>query len=320
VIAAVGVLAALSIAAAQAGTGGRASAVKVAFVSDDIADPFFDTMHCGAKKAAAEQNVHLTWQGDPSFDIPKEVSIFNAVVITKPDAIIVVPFNAQAFVQPVKQAKKNGIVVIANNAPVAGNIPHRTYLTDEFGLGKVAGVGLAKQVGGKGEVALLMPETGLFTFDNRGGGFKAAIAKYPGMKLVATEFTGGDAGKASAKTAAILQAHPNLVGMFAVDTTDGEGAGAALLAAGKRGKVKLVAYDASPKEVFGLKRGLYQGLVAQDPYTYGYKSVTFAAKFVRKQVPQGNPQKPVVLGGAFIDKSNVDSPTIKKFLYRQGGC
>jgi ribose transport system substrate-binding protein len=313
----VGALATLSIAASQAGAD--TTTPKVAFVSADIADPFFITQHCGANLAAKEFKVSLSWQGNASFDIKEETSIFNAVLTKKPDAIIVVPFNAQAFVQPVQQALDKNIVVIANNAPLAKNIATRTFLTDEFGLGKLAGIGLGKQLGGKGEVALLAPETGLFTFDNRAAGFKKGISQYPGIKLVATEYSGGDASKAAQKTAAILQAHPNLAGIFAVDTTDGEGAGSAILAAGSRGKVKLVAYDASPKEVAGLKQGLYQGLVAQNPFDYGYQAVKYAAQAVRKQVPTPKNPKPVILGGAFIDKTNVDSAKVKKFLYR-GSC
>jgi ribose transport system substrate-binding protein len=315
----IGTLVTLAFAVAALQAGANTTRPKVAFVSADIADPFFITQHCGASVAAKEFNVDLSWQGNSSFDIKQEVSIFNAVLTKSPDAIIVVPFNAQAFVQPVQQALSKNIVVIANNAPLAKNIATRTFLTDEFGLGKLAGIGLGKQLGGKGEVALLAPQTGLFTFDNRMAGFKKGISTYPGLKLVATEYSGGDAGKAAQKTAAILQAHPNLAGIFAVDTTDGEGAGSAILAAGSRGKVKLVAYDASPKEVAGLKTGLYQGLVAQDPYDYGYMAVKFAAQAVRKEVALPKAPKPVVIGGAYIDKNNVSSPKVKKFLYR-GSC
>lgn len=314
---ALGALAVLSVAASQAAAD--TTKPKVAFVSADIADPFFITQHCGASLAAKKYNVDLSWQGNSSFDVGQEVSIFNAVLTKKPDAIIVVPFNAAAFVEPVQRALKQGVVVVANNAPLAKNIATRTYLTAEFKLGELAGVGLAKQIGGKGKVALLAPETGLFTFDQRSAGFKSGIAKYSGIELVSTQYTGGDASKAAQKTAAILQAHPDLSGMFAVDTTDGEGAASAILAAGARGKVRLISYDASPKEVADLKEGVLQGMVAQDPYDYGYQAVTYAAQAVRKQVVFPKNPKPVVLGGVFIDKSNVDSPTIKKYLYR-GTC
>lgn len=313
----VGALVTLGVAVSQAGAD--STKPKVAFVSADIADPFFITQHCGASLAAKKYNVDLSWQGNASFDVPSEVTIFNAVLTKNPDAIIVVPFSAAAFVQPVQQALDKGVVVIANNAPLAKNIATRTYLTDEFGLGKLAGEGLAKQINGKGKVALLSPETGLFTFDNRAAGFKKGISEFPGIKLVSTQYTGGDASKAAAKTAAIMQANPDLAGMFAVDTTDGEGASSAIVAAGARGKVKLISYDASPKEVAGLKSGVFQGLVAQDPYDYGYQAVQFAAKAVRKQVALPKNSKPVVLGGAFIDKANVDSAKIKKYLYR-GSC
>jgi ribose transport system substrate-binding protein len=310
-------VAALAVAAAQ---GSRAGKPTIAFVSADLADPFFITQHCGASKAAKQFGANLTWQGVTSFDYKQEVTVFNAVLTKKPQAIIVVPFSGTAFVQPVKEALKQGILVVANNAPLAqANLATRTYITAEAKLGGLAGDGLARQLGGKGEVALIAPETGLFTFDQRMKGFKQAIARHPGMKLVATEYSGGDAGKAAQKMGAILQAHPNLAGVFTVDTTDGEGAASGIVAADARGKVKLISYDASPKEVSELKQGVLQGLVAQDPYSYGYEVVKFLAQALNGKIDPKKGPRTVTFGGAFIDKSNVGSAKIKRYLYR-GSC
>ena len=52
-----------------------------------------------------------------------------------------------------------------------------------------------------------------------------------------------------------------------------EGAATALTQAGKLGKVKIVGFDASPKQVQDLKQGLVQALVAQEPATIGKDGV-----------------------------------------------
>jgi ribose transport system substrate-binding protein len=308
--------AALAATAAAAGRHGGAGKPTVAFVTADSVDPFFITWHCGSSVAAKQFGVSLIWQGTPTFSYQTELSIFNAVMTRNPGAVIVVPFSAPAFNQPARQAAKAGTLVITANVPLAKGVAARTYLTAEKTNGELGGVGLAKQLGGKGKVAIIAPSASIsYTVAQRIAGFKAGIAKYPGITLVATEYSGGDSSKAAALTAALLQAQPDLGGIFATDTGSGEGAASALLAAGARGKVHLVAYDASPKEVADLKSGALQGLVAQDPYSYGYQTVKWAAQVLEGKVKKGAP-KTITLGGAFIDKNNVNSPSIKKFLYR----
>jgi ribose transport system substrate-binding protein len=280
-------------------------------------DPFFFTQACGAKAAAAQYNVKFDYQGPTTPDYAAELTSFNAVVTKKPDAVILVPFNGTAFLQPVKDAIASGIPVILNNASLSDvNAGTRLYVTDEVRLGKLAGEGLAKQIGGKGSVAIVSGDPTLITAQQRVQGFKEGIAESPGIKVVATLYSKSDTAKAASDTASLLQAHPDLSGMFGTDLSDAEGAASGIQAAGLKGKVKLVAYDAAPDEVAGLKSGLYQGLVGQDPYDYGFQTVQFAAQVVRKQVDPTTVPHQVTLGGMFIDATNVDSAAAKPFLYR----
>jgi ribose transport system substrate-binding protein len=290
--------------------------VSVAMVTAVSGDAFFFTQKCGAQAAAAKYRVNFTYQGPTSADYAAEVSVFNAVLTKKPDAVILVPFNGTAFLQPVKTAMTNGMVVVLNNAGLTQDVGTRLYVTDEVGLGKLAGEGLGKQMGGTGTVAIIAGDPTLITAQQRVQGFKEGIAEFPNIKVVATAYSKSDSAKAASDTASIIQAHPDLAGIFATDIADAQGAASAIQAAGLKGKVKLVAYDASPDEVAGLKSGLYQGLVAQDPYNYGYQTVKFAAEAVRKQInPSTLPYK-VTMSGKFIDAGNVDSPEVKPFLYR----
>ena len=81
----------------------------------------------------------------------------------------------------------------------------------------------------------------------------------------------------------------------------------AIQAAGQRGKVKLVGYDASPKEVQDLKTGLYDALVAQAPYLVGYKAVEGA----RRRPTQGRRRRAARIStapGARRSPDNVSGP------------
>jgi Periplasmic binding protein domain len=75
--------------------------------------------------------------------------------------------------------------------------------------------------------------------------------------------------KAARQTSALLAAHPNLKGIFAMNVVSGNGVTQAVKAAGKAGKVKLVEFDAGPPQVQALKAGTISALIAQYPYGIG---------------------------------------------------
>jgi ribose transport system substrate-binding protein len=289
----------------------------VAFVGADLVDPYYLTMKCGAFDAARKFNVKLSWQGTNGVDFQPELTIFNAAVQKKPQAIIVAPFSPTAFVQPVQAAMSSGIPVVTVDGSLNKKVEVQNIRTDNMVVGGLAGDGMGKAIGGKGEVGIISFAPDIPVQADRVNGFKNALKKhYPNVKVVAVEYGGADTGKASQKAAAIIQAHPNLAGLYGTDTSDAEGAASAILAAGKRGKIKLVGYDAGPKQVKDLKSGLYDGLAAQAPYDVGYLSVKLAAQLARGQAKKGSVPYYQPTAGAYVTRDNMDTPSVKKFLYR----
>jgi ribose transport system substrate-binding protein len=299
------------------GAGSAVPSADVAFVGADLVDPYYLTMKCGAFDAARKFNVKLSWQGTNGVDYQPELTIFNAAVQKKPQAIIVAPFNPEAFVQPVQSAMSSGIPVVTVDGSLSKKVEVSNIRTDNLVVGGLAGDGMGKAIGGKGEVGIISFAPDIPVQADRVNGFKNALKKhYPNVKVVAVEYGGADASKAAQKAAAIIQAHPNIAGLYGTDTSDAEGAASAILAAGKRGKIKLVGYDAGPKQVKDLKSGLYDGLAAQAPYDVGYKSVQLAAQLARGQAKKGSVPYFQPTGGAYVTRENLNQPNIKKFLYR----
>ena len=70
-----------------------------------------------------------------------------------------------------------------------GFIPGQDYISDvsadNFGNGVVSGLLMAKALHGKGEIGLIYHGADFFVTRQRYEGFKAIIAKYPGIKIVA---------------------------------------------------------------------------------------------------------------------------------------
>jgi len=310
-----GLVAAISV---LAGGASAAKHVTVAFVGADMLDPYYLTQHCGATAAAKANNATLTWQGVNGVDFAPEVTTFNAVVQKHPDAIVLVPFSNTAFVQPVQNAEKQGITVVTDDAALAKPVELATVHTDNLILGGLAADQMAKFLpNATGKVAIISFSSDVPVEVDRVNGFKNEVKKkYPNIKVVTTQYGGADSGKSAQLMSSILTANPDLAGVFATDTNDAEGVGSAIQAAGDRGKVKLIGYDASPKEVQDLKSGVYDALVAQAPYLVGYQAVQLAAKAAQGLYKKGSGPFWTHTGGAVITRANVGSAAVAHYLYK----
>jgi ribose transport system substrate-binding protein len=283
-------------------------------VGADIIDPYFIAGECGSMAAAKKYNVKFKFTGIPGTSYQDELTAFNAAVQTHPDAIVVAPFNPQAFSKPIQDAAKAGIKVFISDTvyPQPGAV--KAIGTNQVINGMLAADGLAKAIGGKGEVASV-------SFDSNNPvpagilkGFHSELAKkWPNVKVVATEFAGGDSAKAAQVTQSILQAHPNLAGIYGTDTSDATGVVSGVKAEGKTDQVKVIAQDAGPLQMSQLNGGQLVGITAQAPYQLHYLAVKDAAMAVRGQKLTG--PYGIALPGAFITKANQTNPAVKNYVY-----
>lgn len=277
-------------------------------------DAFYITMHKGALAAAAKLGVKLVFQGAPNaFSPPTQIPFLNAAITSHPDAILIAPTDKTALIAPIKHAVDAGIPVVTVDTFITAPLAFTNVSSDNIAGGKTAADALAQAIGKKGTVAGISVQPGISTTDQRKQGFEAELKKYPGIKYLGTQFDNDDQTKAAQEMSALLTAHPDLAGVFAMNVVSGNGVTTATKNAGKAGKVKLVEFDAEPLQVQALKAGTIDALVAQDPYDIGYTGVQLAVKWVNGQ--RAGIKKHYGTGEAIITSANVNTPSIKKFLY-----
>src|SRR5581483_8380460 len=105
-------------------------------------------------------------------------------------------------------------------------------------------------------------------------GFKQGLTKYPGLQLVAEQYSQSDANTALRVTTDILNAHPDITGIFAANEPGVIGAAKAVQQAGKTGKVVIIGWDAAPDEIKGVQDGSISALVVQNPFKWGMMALT----------------------------------------------
>ncbi len=193
----------------------------------------------GMKAAAHLLGVKALYQGTEEYDAIKQVQVFEQVVAMKPTGILASPMNPDPFLKPINDAIDAGIAVVcfAADSPKS-NRP--TLLTcEDYNVGVRAGNLMAEICNKKGKV-LISTTIGQTNMMNRANGFKDTIvANYPQMKVLPFVEEGGNYETEAKNVAPVLQAHPDLAGIYSVGSM-GPGAVQAVKEAGLSGKVKII--------------------------------------------------------------------------------
>jgi len=275
---------------------------KMTLIAGVKGDEFYITMNCGAQAKAKELGVTLDFQGPDKFDAGLQTPVVNAVAAKKPDAVLVAPTDTKAMYAPIKQLSDNGAkVALVDTTLDQADFAVSQIASDNEGGGKQAAKTLGELIGGSGKVFVVNVKPGISTTDARGKGFETG-AKAAGLDYLGQQYDDDDPAKAASIVTATLAKDPDLKGIFAANLFSAEGAASGLKQAGKQNAVKIVGFDAGPKQVEDLKAGTVQALIAQRPAEIGKDGVEQALAAL-----QGKPtQKQIGTDFAVITKDNLD--------------
>lgn len=317
VLAAIGMLGASKVDVASAAD----NKYTIALIPGLTTDAFYITMRKGAEAAAKEVGATLVFQGAPDFNPVTQVPVLNAIIGRKPSAILIAPTDKTQLIQPLKKAVDAGIPVLTVDTFIGdghyqtgkgdADFPISYIASDNILGGEIAAQALAKAIGDKGKVYVSNVNPGISTTDQREQGFKDEMKKHPNITVLETQFNTDDANKAAAQFQSVYARNADLAGVFGANLFSAMGAANGVKQAGKSGNVKVVAFDAPTSIVGELKSGNMDIAIAQHPYDIGYQGVKTAYDHLTgKKVP-------AMIGTGFtvIDKSNVDDPEVKKFIY-----
>jgi len=284
------------------GGGGGGGGKSMTLIAGVKGDEFYITMNCGAQEEAKKLGVSLDFQGPNEFDAAQQTPIVNAVAAKKPDAILVAPTDTKAMYAPIKQAADAGSkIVLVDTTLENSSLAVSQIASDNEGGGRSAAETLSKLIGGSGKVFVVNVKPGISTTDARAEGFEAG-AKEAGLDYIGQEYSQDEPARAASIVKSILAKNPDLKGIFATNLFSAEGAASGLREAGKLGDVKIVGFDAGPKQVEDLKQGLVQALIAQRPAQIGALGV--------QQAVNALDDKPVKekIGTGFVSitKDNLD--------------
>ncbi len=214
-----------------------------------------------------------------------------------------------------QQAQTANIPVVAFDSGVANAVPVTTTATDSVHAASIAADHMATLIGGSGDIAIVAhDQISQSAIDRRNGFANEIKAKYPNINIVDIQYpTGGDVLQSDDDTKAIIQAHPNLKGIFFTNQTTADGGIQALTELGiAPGKLIIVGFDSGKAQIDAINSGLESGAITQDPYHEGYDAVEAAVKVLNGvSVP-----KKIDTGAFWYDKTNITDPNIALLLYQ----
>ncbi len=279
---------------------------------------FWQSIHAGAVAAARETGVDISWNAPTSeTDFAGQLQIMNTMINRRLDAIAVSPIDRKAMVAVVERASREGIPVVIFDTGVDTDRFVARVATDNYAAGRMAAERMGRILNGKGAVLMVACQPGAASTMAREKGFEDVLAQnYPGIKIVDKRFGMSDFEKSLAVAENMLTAHPDADGIFASNETGSVGAAQALK--GRRGGARLVGFDWSPTLIEGLRTGLIDSLVIQDPFRIGYESVMAAVAKLRGRAPEKIQSLQARLITA-ADLANPDvqrqvNPDLKKYL------
>ena len=242
--------------------------------------PFYQDLEAGMLGEAKKHDYELLVTAG-EFDVAKQKDQIADFIVKKVDAIVVSPCDSQSIGTSITAANEAGIPVFTADISCLAQGPKIVshVASDNFAGGQKAAEALIKALGGSGKVAIVdHPE--VESVIQRVKGFEEGIAKAPGISIVAKLPGGGMKDKAFKTTEDILQAHPDLNGIFGINDDSALGALAAVEKAGKLGKISIVGFDAVPEARKAIADGRMYADVIQQPTIIGEKTIQSIASFL----------------------------------------
>lgn len=239
-----------------------------------VAHPWFDEVVNGAMAQARSLEgqlaikIDIDYQPPQVADVSVQDAILAAMAATDPDGIAIDPLESLADLPAMALVKNKSIPLIVFDSPsdAEGICSVGNDFTEQ---GVIAAERLVGLIGGAGKVAVMQ---GFPTAPNHRERFEAQLAvlrRYPDITIVDGGIDNDDIDTARQQAAAVLVAHPDLVGYLCCDAAGPIGIAAAIRDAGLVGKITFVSMDGIAPILDAIAEGIIEASSATRPRMQG---------------------------------------------------
>ncbi len=276
----------------------------IAVIPKGTANMWWATVNQGAVKAGEEAGVTILWTGpETETDRERQIQAVDDVLVQNVDAVVLGPNDSKALVRSAEKIVEKKIPCIIIDSPLESECYDAFAGTDNYRGGADAAMRLGAALNGRGSVILTHFVQNSASTEERARGFKETLAKeFPGIKIVAEQYTLGTVEDARQKTTDMLTKCGNVDGAYAVNHPSSVGAYKAIQSSGLGGKIHFVGFDSDPVLLDGIERKEVDALIVQNPFEIGYQGVQLALKKLQGETLEKTYNVPSMI----VDESNLE--------------
>ncbi len=276
------------------------SGQSATLVMSTLNNPFFVSVADGAKDGADDLGIELNVENANNSD-QTALDLTIDAVTQDPDVLIIDPVSSEGGAAMVKQANQASVPVMAfDRRPASGDLANFIGY-DAIAAGREGAKSLAEAIGEKGTVVEIQGIMGTNVAQDRSEGFQEEMGSYPGIEVVATQAAEFDRGQALDVMTNILQANPDIDGVYAANDEMALGVVAALESRGLTGKVQVVGNDGIADALAAVAAGDMYSTHAESPYALGKEVIKIADAIASGDAPSEDE----VLQGTLVKKADV---------------
>ena len=284
-----------------------------AFFIPTMDNPAFYTYKRAADFEAERQGVRLV-SFDGKNDQMLQLRQVEDAIQQKVDCLIINPVDTTAILPAVEQAFRAGIPVISWDRLIASDKVACAVTSDPYRMGYIQGEYVAEKLGGKGNVVMLSGPPGVSIALDRAAGYKDALKKYEGMKILAERFTPSNPAEGLKHMEDFLSAFDNIDALYCFTDSFVMGAVQAIQNSGRKG-ILVTSFDLSNDGEKALREGKITALAADEIYGLTEWPVIIGKKLVEgKTIPTR-----VVIGGTLVTRENIDTLDLSKLRQMKMG-
>ncbi|RUS42443.1 substrate-binding domain-containing protein [Cohnella sp. AR92] len=285
--------------------------IAVMLKSSNVRSDFWQTVSEGAKAAAKESGVRLEVMGSlQDTDAATQVRLLEDVLLRKPEALVVAPIEDAGVAEVLDRIREAGIKLVAMDTPMQLDFDPVTVSSDHSEAGRQAGEVAVRETGESPHLAVLSDFGTSGVSGERVKGIREATDPYVNS-FIGTYPCENSEDLAYETTLDLLSSNPEMNAIIALSESAALGAAKALEDRGKRGEVKLIAFDSSLYEIKLLEEGSLSAIIVQRPFNMGYLGVRTALKLIDNRTVS----RMTYIDSIVVTRDNMYSPENQKLLF-----
>lgn len=291
--------------------GKRTSQGGIAVIPKGTTHVFWESVRRGAEKAGEEAGVKIFWNGPKrETDREEQIQIIEDFAVRKVAGIVLAPLDSKALVPKVEELYDQNMPCVIIDSGIDTEKYVSFAATDNYIGGLIAARRMGRILNGKGKIVVVKYVPGSGSTTNRENGFMDTIKKeFPGIEIVDAQYGQDTVETALQVTEDMLTKNADLDGLFACNASTSVGALQGLRSQ-SRTEIKMIGFDTEKALLDGLKEGIIDSLVAQNPYRMGYEGVkAVIARIDGQEVPRR-----IDTGVKLVTRDNLETPEIQALL------